>query len=130
MAETLVTKDLDLLSTIAQELLVKGRHDAKLIARSTLDDLLLNESIFDYVGSKVESISGYKDLASKYSLLRMIRDENFVNSPALDHKDCKIALVKKKDEIIARIIAISGLISDQALDLDNDLIMKSSASKN
>ena len=100
MSTTLVTKDLDLLSSIAQKLLVDGRHDSKLISRDTLDDLLLNESIFDYVDSKIESISGYKDLASRYALLRLIRDENFKNSSALDHKDCKIALVKKKDDVI------------------------------
>ena len=83
MSTLIETPNVDKLSAISQELLAQGKRDITQVSRHTLEDSLLNENLFDLVTQKVETFSGYKDITSRYALLRMSRDINYANSKPL-----------------------------------------------
>ena len=118
MSTQIATPNVDKLSAISQELLAKGRRDITLVSRNTLDDSLLSENLFELVTQKVETFSGYKDLISRYALLRMSRDSSYANSKPMTLQESKVELVKQKDVIVDRLKLINGLVSDLELELE------------
>ena len=118
MSTLIETPNVDKLSAISQELLAQGKRDITQVSRHTLQDNLLNENLFDLVTQKVETFSGYKDITSRYALLRMSRDINYANSKPLTPQEGKVELVKQKDAIIDHLKLIIGLVSDQELELE------------
>ena len=120
MSTQILSPLLDKLSTIAQELLSRGQKNITLVSRNTLEDTVLSETLFDLVNDRVENLNGYKDLISKFSLLRMYRNGNYSNTQPMEPKECQLALVKQKDIIIDRLIMISSLISDDDLKMEAD----------
>ena len=118
MATQITTPNVDKLSAISQELLAKGKRDITAVSRHTLEDSLLTESIFDLVTPKIETFSGYKDIASRYALLRMSNNIDYANSKPLTPQEAKVQLVKQKDAIIDQLKLIIGLVSDQELQIE------------